>query len=346
MPTRDDRAVLDGLAAWLDDQRPGSRHDVVGHDAPSAGYSSQTMLIELTRTEAGATDRERIVLKLPPAGPAIFDRYDFPMQAAVQRAVARTGIPTATPVSTEDDPRWLGAPFMVMPLVTGRIVSESPALDEWLSGREADANAAFHARFLDLLAEINTIDWSGAGLDGMVPHRDNGAELAYWRRYLTWYGDGEPIVPTLDRALDWCEANRPEHEPPPSLLWGDVRLGNVIFGDDDAPLAVLDWEMATIGAAEHDLAWLLSLDATQSQMMRRTVSGFLDHDACVARYEARLGRPVRDLEWYEIFASVRSTAIMSRIGHLNDLRGRPNWFPVDDNAILDLLVARIDAASA
>lgn len=340
-----DDAVLGDLVAWLDEQSASSTHAVTGHETPAAGYSSRTILVEVARTEAGVVHDERLVLKLPPAGPAIFDRYDFAMQARLQEAASASGIPTATPARAEQDPHWLGAPFLVMPAVDGQVFSEVPALDKRLAKAEPSVNERFHGRFLDLLADIHRIDWRAAGLAGAVPQRDNQAELAYWRAYLDWYADGERIVPVLDEALAWCEANRPASEPEPSLLWGDVRMGNVIVGDDRTPLAVLDWEMATIGAAEHDLAWILSLDATQAALMQRTVPGFLDHDDCVARYEARLGRPVQDLEWYEILASVRSTAIMTRISHLNARRGEDNFFPIADNPILDLLVGRIERAT-
>ena len=174
-----------------------------------------------------------------------------------------------------------------------------------------------------------------------MPGRDNRAEIAYWREYLEWYADGTVLVPSLVESLDWCEANLPSSEDAGSLLWGDVRLGNVIFNEERTPVAVLDWEMATIGAAEHDLAWALTLEATQDELFGRRVPGFFEHDAAVARYQARLGRPVRDLEWYETFALVRSTAIMTRVAHLHDLAGQPQLFPIRDNPLLGILQRRI-----
>jgi aminoglycoside phosphotransferase (APT) family kinase protein len=111
-------------------------------------------------------------------------------------------------------------------------------------------------------------------------------------------------------------------------------------------VAVLDWEMAAIGAAEHDLAWALTLEAIQAELFQRTVPGFLDHDAAVARYEGRLGRSVQDLDWYEIFAIVRSTAVMTRLAHLAKEAGQPELFPIADNPILGILHRRIADAGA
>ena len=272
--------------------------------------------------DIGFADRvdpvERLVLKLPPAGAAIFPTYDFVAQARVQEAVAAAGIPAPAPVQVEHDPRWLGRPFLVMPAVAGHIIDELPLQDRWLTRAEPGLNATVHGHYVDLVADINRIDWRAAGLADVVARRDNAAEIDHWRRYLAWCAEGQAPVAVLGEALDWCASHPPASEPPESLLWGDVRLGNVIFDEARTPVAVLDWEMASIGAAEHDLAWLLSLEDIPRQLLGRTVDGFLDHDDAVARYEDRLGRPVQDLEWYEMLALVRSTAILTRIAHLDE----------------------------
>jgi aminoglycoside phosphotransferase (APT) family kinase protein len=230
-----------------------------------------------------------------------------------------------------------------MPAIEGHIIDEMPIRDHWLSKVEPERNTTVHSNYIDVVADIHRIDWRAAGLAEVVATRDNTAELGYWREYLTWYADGTALVPALVQALDWCEANRPPSQPEQSLLWGDVRLGNVIFNEQRAPVAILDWEMATIGAPEHDLAWALTLEAIQAELFQRTVAGFLDHEAAVARYEARLGRRVRDLAWYEIFAIVRSTAIMTRIAYLHERTGQPAIFPIGDNPVLGILARRIHA---
>ena len=125
------------------------------------------------------------------------------------------------------------------------------------------------------------------------------------------------------------------------LLWGDVRLGNVIFGDDLAPLAVLDWDMASIGAREHDVAWFTTLQSTLTSLLGRHLAGFPDRDGTVAQYERLSGHTVHDFEWYETLALVRSTAIMTRIGYLHIAAGQPSPLPIDDNPLLDLLAARL-----
>jgi aminoglycoside phosphotransferase (APT) family kinase protein len=335
--------VLAGFLAWLRERDPSRPAELAGVERPAAGFSSETLLVDVRRPGAGASDLERLVLKLPPDGPGIFPIYDLALQARVQTAVAAAGIPTAVPAHGVDDARWLGSPFLVMPAVAGHIVDELPIRDRWLTKDDPDRNAALNGRYLDLLADIHRIDWRADALEAVVPRRDNAAELAHWRDYLAWYGDGAVLVPALVDALDWCLEHQPDVEPEPSLLWGDVRLGNVVFDDERRPVAVLDWEMATIGAAEHDLAWTLTIEATQAELFGRTVPGFFDRHRAIERYEARLGRPVQDLDWYETLAMVRSTAIMTRVAHLAALASEPELFPIAENPIVALLTRRLAA---
>ena len=120
------------------------------------------------------------------------------------------------------------------------------------------------------------------------------------------------------------------------LLWGDVRLGNVIFGDDLAPRAVLDWDMASIGAPEHDVAWFTMLESTTRTLLGQHLDGFPDRDGTIAQYESLSGRALHDFEWYETLALIRSTAIMARIGYLHRAAGLPSPLPIEDNPLLDL----------
>jgi len=337
---RDIDTVLAGFVAWLVDRDGGAPPEVLNHQRPSAGFSNETILVDLRR---GTAD-ERFVLKLPPLGPRDFPTYDFALQARVQEAIAAAGIPAPIPVYVVDDSHWLGAPFLVMPAVEGHVVNQMAVSDRWLTKADPALNTTVYDNYVDVMAAINRVDWRAAGLADVVPQRNNAAEVAYWRQYLEWSGDGAVLVPAIADALDWCDANQPGAEPAPSLLWGDVRLGNVIFDESRAPVAVIDWEMASIGAAEHDLAWALGLDAAQEELFQRRVQGFPDHDAAVARYESQLGRSVQDLEWYEIFAIARSTAIMTRIGYLHELAGEPGPFPITDNPVVSILTRRVAEA--
>jgi aminoglycoside phosphotransferase (APT) family kinase protein len=334
----DDLLLADGLARWLAERRGVDRVTVDRLERPSAGYSSITVLFR-ARWTRDTPVTEHLVLRMAPAAAGLHPGYDLTVQQAAQEAAAVVGVPIAMPLVTETDPEWLGAPFTLMPRVDGHIVGEAPAFDPWVVGLGHAGQAELHRHFLESLGAIHGAPVEPA-VAGGVPVRDDAAELDHWDEYLRWSSDDAPL-PALTDALDWCRVHAPRRPTEELVLcWGDVRLGNVVFGEDRQPRAVLDWDMAVVGAREHDLAWFTVLSSTMDALMGRRVEGFPDRDGTIARYTELTGHEVHDLTWYETFALTRSTAIMTRIGHLARAAGETPTMPIDDNPLLDLLRAR------
>jgi aminoglycoside phosphotransferase (APT) family kinase protein len=336
---RDPLVVGDALARWMS-KRIGEDVRLIHAEHPTIGYSSETVLVDLLwptddDEELGGSKQE-FVVRLPPPTTGTFRDYDLGQQVAAQLAAGAAGVPIASP-ELVTDPQWLGTPFVVMPRVRGHIIGEVAVLDPWLLSHSERKRAQLHEAFVNAVAATHRAD-TGATVG--VPARDNGAELDFWADYLDWSSSGAP-VPALVEALDWCRAHRPAAESEPVLRWGDVRLGNVIFGHDLQPLAVLDWDMASVGAREHDVAWFTSIETTTRTLLGRHLAGFPDRDGTIARYESLSGHRLRDFDWYETLALLRSTAIMTRIGYLHRDAGVPSPLPIDDNPLLDLLAARL-----
>ena len=341
-------AVRSWLATHLADRgivATNLRIDVVPHT--TGGYSNEVLFVTATYDAGAGPDEERLVIRLPPAGPALFPTYDLAMEVAVQHAVADHGVPIAGPIVHEQDPSWLGTPFLVMPRVVGHDVGELPVADEWLAGAGEARQRGLHERFLDVLARIHTTPWQGRDVAAVLPGASGSLvdELDRWDELVAWVFDGDPPGAVTD-VFAWCRAHRPVEEPPASLLWGDVRLGNVIVDDDFAPVAVLDWEMASIGPAEQDLAWYTALDAMATHFVGRRVPGFLDRDEIAARHEAALGRPLVDLRWFELFAMARSATLNIRADRLEARRRGKEPRPAADNGVLAYTSAAIAAADA
>ncbi len=332
----DDIGLANGLTRWLAHHRGLEFPEVGNLSRPSAGYSSETVFADLTWTDQGGPHLDRLVVRMAPPVAGTFAHYDLVSQGQAQSAVASVGVPVANP-TVETDPAWLGVPFMVMPRIEGHIVGQLAHRDPWLRSLTTAGRGRVHDSILSALAAIHDAPTDAAP---DVPRRDNGAELDYWEEYLSWSNYGSP-VPALARALEWCRSHRPAHESPGVLLWGDVRFENMVLDDDGRTRAVLDWDMTSIGSAEHDLAWFTSLDLITGAMFGKRADGFPDREGTVARYEELSGRPVHDLEWYETLAMVRSTAIMTRISILRRDAGEPLMLPIDDNPILDLLTERL-----
>lgn len=335
---RDAGVIRRGIERWLV-ARAGGTANVVELTRPSAGYSGETNLVEIDHIVDGAARRRSIVVRLAPDGPGAHPSFDLATQAAAQEVAAAVGVPIAGPLELELDPAWLGSPFLVMARVDGHIAGDVVGHDRWVRSLGEDGQRRLYERFVDLVATLHRADPETATTRG-VPRYDVDAELARWHQYLLWSSGGEPL-PVLVAALEHCRATAPAGESEPVLLWGDVRLGNVVWADDLEPLAVLDWDMTSVGAAEHDIAWLTSLDTTMRRLMGTRAPGLLDRDGVLARYEATSGRRLRDIEWFETFAMVRTTAIMTRIGSLQAAAGVETPFPVADNPILELLADRL-----
>jgi aminoglycoside phosphotransferase (APT) family kinase protein len=308
----------------------------------AGGYSNEVIFVTATyRTDDGPVE-DRLVVRLPPIGPALFPTYDLAMQVAVQRAVAAHGVPVPEPIIHERDPSWLGAPFLVMPRIDGHDPGELPVANEWIAASSTAQQRALHVGFLDVLARIHTTPWRGHEV-ATVLRGSTGSlvdELDHWDDLLSWSFDGAPPE-ALAAAFAWCREHLPASEPPASVLWGDVRLGNMIIGDDVAPLAVLDWEMASIGPAELDLAWYTALEGMTEHFFGDRVPGFLDRDEIAARHERALGRALVDLRWFEVFAMARSTTLNIRADLLEARRRGKQPRPAADNAVLAYTTAAI-----
>jgi len=336
-PTRDDEHLMRGLGSWMAHafpDRPDAR--ITSLTRPSTGWSNETVVV----SAAWCGGAGELVVRLPPLLPS-FPSYELADQAVVLGALGAAGVPVPAAIAVEDDPDWLGAPFLVMSFVAGRTVGDAPARDAWLAGAPARTRRRVHEEFIGMLARVHRVDWRTPGLDGRL-RGGVRAEISYWQDYVRWAARDDIPAHALVDALAWCARSAPD-DAGASLLWGDARLGNVMYDDDGRALALLDWELATIGPPEMDLAWYLSLDSLTTHYTGRTVPDFLARDDVIELYEAELGRPVRDLAWHEIFALARSISINDCQARVAARAGaKYPGIAGDENPILAHLTDRID----
>lgn len=272
----------------------------------SSGFTNQTLIFDVTRAER----TERMVLRIPPAGFGLFPSYDLAKQVAVQSQLASDGVPTAAPMLHEPDPEWIGSEFVVMRHVDGHSPSDlSYAFKGWMHDAGATTQRTCMESLADVLTRIATIDPApyksvlarpaGSGLT---------AEVAWWREFLDWTGDGSPDARIAD-AYAWVADTMPVHTAPDSVVWNDARLSNTIFDDTGAVAAVVDFEQATIGPAEIDIAfWFATRRQTRENMRIEAdpeLPGFPGREELIARIEEAIGRELVALEWHETFAMIR-----------------------------------------
>jgi aminoglycoside phosphotransferase (APT) family kinase protein len=327
MPVPDQRdpaltcALLEG---WLRERLPrAAGMAITGLRTPGAsGFSSETLLFDAAWTEAGEPRRLALVARVGPTAYRLFPEPRFVEQCRLLQVLDReTDLPTPAVRWFEPDAGLLGAPFVVMDQVAGRVPADLPTYHQegWVADAAPDDRARMWWGALDVLARIHRLDVDALDL-GFVDRPEHGRtgvdqQLGYWERYLEWAEAGE--LPVARRALAWLRAEQPPDPPGPTrLLWGDARIGNVIF-EDFAPRAVLDWEMAALGPPEIDLAWFLYLDRHHSEGYgTRRLDGLPSRERTIDRYQRLVGREVRDLDYLEVLAAVRFALIMARLGRL------------------------------
>ncbi|GAA4091989.1 phosphotransferase family protein [Actinomadura miaoliensis] len=336
---RDPEITRRALAGWLDRHLPGVR--IPRMDTPgTSGFSNETLIFEAVWPgEDGAGRREALVARVAPINYQVFPEPRFADEYRLMRILdAHTDIPVPPIRWYEPSAEPLGAPFYVMGRAEGRVPTDMPPyhMDGWVTEVPPGERAAMWWSTLEILARVHRLDVDALGLD-FVDRPEWGAtglqqRLNYYEHYMRWAYDGPQEV--AQRALGWLRANRPDEPDPPVLLWGDARIGNVVF-DDGEPRAVLDWETATLGAPEEDLAWFMFLDRHHSDGIGvPRLPGFPSYAETVARYEELLGRPVRDLAYYEVLSGFKFAVIMARVGQAMIDFGwieHENTFPYDNN---------------
>lgn len=285
--------VLLPLASWLDEQGLGPGPILATRIGD--GHSNATFLIE-----RGA---RRMVLRRAPRPPLPPSAHDMLREARVLAALrGRARVPRVLAVC--EDPDVLGVPFYVMEELRGHVVTDT------LPASLSDARARRRAGddLVDALAELHAVDIDTAGLAGFG--RPEGyLERQVQRFTALWQHNATRELPIVDELGGWLGDRLPrsgEH----CVVHGDYRLGNVMLdGAEPRVLALLDWELATLGDPLADLGYLVATwsDASSpptvldlSPVTRR--EGFPTRAGLAERYGERSGRAVGALAWYEVLA--------------------------------------------
>jgi aminoglycoside phosphotransferase (APT) family kinase protein len=306
--------------AWLRKQL-GAATDVEMSSlvAPqSSGFSNETLLFDLSWREDGAERQQPMVVRIQPTGYQVFPEYDLGLQFRTMRRLAPTDVPVPEMFwLEEDDSSIFGAPFYVMGQVKGRVPTDNPPyhVGGWLTEATPAEREAIWLGGFDAMAKIHRLDIDATGFaDLRRPELGaNGLEqeLAYYDDYFAWAARGKP-QPVLEAARDWLGRHKPKDEPE-VLVWGDARIGNIIF-DDVTPAAVIDWEMVNVGSPLKDVAWSIFLDRHHSEGLGvPRLEGFPSYDDTLAYYTERSGFGTENLHYYLVYAGFRFGVIMARI---------------------------------
>ncbi len=297
--------VLEPLREFMDEHGLGAGEIVA--QPVGEGHSNVTYLIE--------RDECRVVLRRPPRPPLPPSAHDVLREARLLRALRDTPARVPEVLAVCDDEQLIGAPFYLMTWVDGEVIVASvpAALDTPAERR------GISEQLIDALVEIHEVDWSAVGLDSF------GKPTGYLERQLRRFGGLWELnktreIPAVERVGGWLAENLPSSGPA-TIVHGDYRLGNTMLASE-APahlIAVLDWEMATIGDPLADIGYLCmmwtqagdpegGLRAHLGNVTR--AEGFYTREQLIARYEECSGRSVGDIRWYTTLAVWKSIVFM------------------------------------
>ncbi|WP_298291699.1 phosphotransferase family protein [Novosphingobium sp.] len=313
------------LASYLSQHHPAAEWlKVIDLLVPTAnGLSNETILFTMVKAVDGQETAERLVARVQPSGPAVHPSYDMEREFRLLKIIGeRTSVPVPSVVSFEPGKTVLGAPFLLLKFVAGKVPGDDPLYTTtgWVLELTDSQRSAMSFNALEALAKIHAVDWLGLGLDFLdkpeFGPKGLAQELNYIRAAYEW-GRAGFRHPVIEAAFDWIEQNIPTGEEPLALTWGDARIGNMIFAEDQSVAAVLDWELAAIASPEMDLGWWLFLQRAYTDAIDVPLPGGLfDREKLVAEYERMTGHIVRNLDFYEIFAVLRGSIQMLRVGTL------------------------------
>ncbi|MQY24160.1 phosphotransferase family protein [Nocardia macrotermitis] len=271
------------------------------------GHSNLTYLV---------TDRDgrRYVLRRPPVGPLLATAHNVIREHDVMRAVAGSGLPVPRMLGVCADEKVTGAPFYVMEYVDGVVVDSAADAAEFLPSAQARQRAG--EELIDALVTLHGIDVDRAGL-GELSRRGGylGRQLRRWSEQ--WAAAGLDELADMTVLHGWLVEHQPA-ETTPCLVHGDFRLGNALIERDGRLLAVLDWELCTLGEGLLDLAyflrsWMVPDLRPGFSHPPGLLPGFADGEDLIRRYAERSGRSVADLDYWRAFTAWRSAAILAGV---------------------------------
>lgn len=352
---RGEELDLRSLAAYLYERLPSvirsgvlDRRESIEVEQFPGGHSNLTYLVRFGGSE--------FVLRRPPFGPVAPTAHDMPREYRLLSAVHPVFPLAPRPYLLCEDTSVIGAPFYLMERRCGLVIRrETPP--------QIAGNVAMCRRIsevvVDTLAELHEVDIYESGLVNI------GKPVGFVTRQLRgwaerWQRSKTSDVREIDLVVDWLGARiPPEPDPaagrPAACVHNDFKLDNMMLdaSDPGRVVAVLDWEMCTVGDPLIDLGLLLCYwpERDDPEVRRESISpvttepGWMTRGELVERYAAKTGRDVSSIAFYEVFALFKVAVVLQQI-YFRYVKGQTQdeRFKEFDRRVLGLVQAAVSLA--
>ncbi len=278
------------------------------------GHSNLTYLIRF--------DGQEFVLRRPPVGPVAPTAHDMPREYKLLSAINPHFPLAPKPVLLCEDTSVIGVPFYLMERRRGLIVRQ--AIPKQI-GENLEVRRRVSESVVDTLAALHAVDIQASGIiqigkpAGFITRQVNGW-TDRWRRSKT-----SELV-EMEQVIDWLRDRIPaDNDTDATIVHNDFKLDNVMLAEDDPAriVAVLDWEMCTVGDPLVDVGLFLSYwtmkgadsESDPNSSLRAVTNGpgWLAREQIIARYEAQTGRDLSRVVFYETFARFKVAVVIQQI---------------------------------
>ena len=268
------------------------------------GFSNPTFHLQ-------TADRAFVLRKKPP-GQLLASAHAVDREYKVMKALQQTDVPVPRMYLLCEDESLIGTMFYVMEYVAGRVY-----IDRLLPGCTAAQRTGMYEAMNDVLAKLHGIDYRAAGLEDFgKPSGYVARQVSRWSKQ--YVASASEDIPAMNQLMQWLPANMPAQDEA-TIAHGDYRIGNLLYHPTQSRVvAVLDWELSTIGHPLGDLAYCCTayhLDGT---------SGFAHSDLqalgipseaqFLEGYRRRTGRSdIPNWTFFIVFSLFRSAAILAGV---------------------------------
>jgi aminoglycoside phosphotransferase (APT) family kinase protein len=298
---------LAAVSRYLDPLVHGGLNGSLQAELISGGRSNPTYLL--------ADETHRWVLRRPPFGLVLPTAHDMARECRVQRALRSSTVPVPHIVGFCEDPGVLGAPFYVMDRIDGTTLRGRQQTAVLTPGQRAELGR----QVVETMASLHDVDPAAVGL-GDWGRPDGFLERQLRRWVQQWEGAHTVDRPAVTEVVSRLGRSLPETRST-GIVHGDYKIDNLMLDPSDPTrvVAVLDWEMSTLGDTLCDLGTLMSFWDEIGKPFNPITQGVTAHDGFPTRdevahlYAERRRVDIDSLDWYVAFADLKVAVILEGI---------------------------------